>query len=141
MKIDDKSTWALRNVVLAANEPALRDALAAASIEIWILEGDGVRDTQSLVARAHRNLLPAFEPPADWTALADRLWERIAQSPATELAIVWRNSEQLLRAKLDDFLAAVDALQRLARKAYSPGDATPSKTLYLFLVGSGPGYA
>lgn len=141
MKIEDTSTWALRNVVLAANEPALRDALAAAHIETWVLEGDGVRDAQGLVARAHRNLLPAAAAPADWPALADRLWERLVQARASELAIVWRNSDQLLRARLEDFLAAVDALQRLARKAYAPGDATRPKTLYLFLVGSGPGYA
>lgn len=77
-----------------------------------------------------------------WTQLADNLWERLVLSPATELALVWRDSDQLLRARLDDFLDAVDALHRLGRQLNAPSNRdTPRKTLYLFLVGRGAGYA
>jgi hypothetical protein len=144
MSIKDKALWALRNVVPAADEPALMAALAAERIETLVLQGDGVVDTAGLMARAHRDLPhpPGRGVSDGWTALADNLWERLVLSPATELALVWRDSDQLLRARLDDFLDAVDALHRLGRQLNAPSNRdTPRKTLYLFLVGRGPGYA
>ena len=99
MAIKDKRFWALRNVVRAADEPALR------------------------------------------TALADTLWAHFVQSSAPEHAVIWRDSDQLLRSQLDDFLTAVDQLHNLGRQLNAPSDpATPRKTLYVFLLGSGAGY-
>jgi barstar (barnase inhibitor) len=144
MAINDKALWALRNVVPAADEPALLAALATEGVATLVLHGDGVVDTASLMARAHRDLPhPAGRGvSSDWTALADSLWECLVLSPASELALVWRDSDQLLRARLDDFLDAVDALHKLGRQLYAPSHRdTPRKTLYLFLVGRGAGYA
>src|SRR4051812_10142292 len=140
MAIPPKSHWALRNVLAADDEPALLAALVAERISPLLLPGAGVTDTTGLLARAHHDLPhpPGRDVPTSWTALAYNLWEHIALSPATELAVVWRDSDHLLRANLADFLAAVDAVQHLARQLTSPTNpAATRKTLYLFLLGRG----
>jgi len=139
----EKGLFGLRNVLAAAQGPALHAALAEWGIETYRLDGRTVQDRASFFAQARIDLpRPAGAAATDdWAAWTDHFAEYCAGSPASEFAIVWTHVEEMLHGGLPALLEASDALLGLARQLYSP--ASPNsrrKVLYLFLLGEGPNF-
>jgi Barstar (barnase inhibitor) len=128
------------NCVAQADLVPLRDALDGGGFAVLTLDGKPVRDKESLLAQAEIDLPPVEGMrPVNWDALADYLWNVLAELHAEQVALVWTDADQIVHGDLQDLL---DALRVFAGVADGVQDGTggfPRPTTFLiFLVGEGP---
>ncbi len=123
----------------SASLPDLVNALADAGYVVVRLDGAGVIDAATFLARMQRDIpgpddeaAGTLDDASDWMSLAfaDRSEQRIA--------VVWTDADQLLRASLVTLFSAVKAFADLAHVS---GMFSVPKSIIVCLVGDGEMFA
>lgn len=129
--------WPSVKVLPAADEGALREALAQAGFEVRTLEGRHVTGDAALFEAMARALDLPDDFGANWDAFADSLFD-LTDAPGRRLALVWREAHLSLAAGVRSVVNALLLLHEQASHVEAEPDATQ---LFVYLLGEGPGWA
>ena len=114
--------------------------LAKLEYRVFTLDGKNVHDKLSYIAKAVCDL-PHPEgmfAHNNWDAYNDDAWGGLHELPDTRVAFVWTDAHVMLRGNKEDFLVAVDILEKLSRNvAHTEHGFSHPMDLRTFLFGEG----
>lgn len=135
-------TLGLVALVNQADLDTLTRTLGRLGHQVFVLDGNGVRDGETFLAQAAHDLPLAQRSQYDWAGFPDDLWGWLINVEDHEVSIIWSHADNMLNGGLADLLFAVDCIQGAARQVYDPSQSgLPQEIiLRLFLLGEGANF-
>jgi hypothetical protein len=119
----------------------LIDYLISGGHAVFEIDGRGVTDKMSFIARAIECLPHGMAVNKNWDALFDSLWVGLSKVEDNRVAILWSCVEEMLDHGLPDLLVALSGLQELAHSIADTKTGFPhSIQMIVVLLGSGTNF-
>lgn len=140
---DDLRRLRVVNCINQESLPGLRQFLARHDFHVIELDGVGVVDGATFLARA-AEVLPLDPPLAsrdNWDAFSDSVWGGLEQLAKERVALIWTSVEEMLKRGLQDLLISVTCLQQVAAEVATARYGISHPVVFVvFLAGKGDNF-
>ncbi|MBN9392629.1 MAG: barstar family protein [Chloroflexi bacterium] len=119
-----------------------KDALKELDFQVFELNGEKVRDAESLFEQAARDWPhPPYLTPDSWPALADCLWTSLVESAHPKVVLLWTEAQNMLDGGLPVLITGIEVVSSNLKNAAKKSKADPAEVYYrLVISGSGPNF-
>lgn len=125
----------LLNLIRLKDEQTLKTNLLDCGYFILELHGESVSDKQTFFNQCMLDFPAMLIKPTNWSSFDDSFSTMIFELDKPKIALVWKNSDAIMRCRLSDFLIVADILTQISRMTSSQ-----DVTFITFLLGEGANF-